>query len=116
MKCIFGPLANTTCDGCRRRGSRCISQEFSEEPSISIDKSRKIISGGESAEVLADQLVEHAPSDNTIPSGGRSMIPSHRDGSMDNDIPAHSQSNSEFAQFPTSDQYSTVCIQFLITM
>lgn len=29
MKCIFDPLA-TTCNGCLRRGSRCISQEFPE--------------------------------------------------------------------------------------
>ena len=94
----------------------CIGQEFSEEPSISIDKSHKIIGGGAGAEILTDQLVEQAPSDSTIPSGGKSKTPSHRDGSMDNDIPAHTQSNSGFAQFTTSDQYSTVCIRFFVTM
>jgi hypothetical protein len=31
MKCIFDPrISSTSCNGCRRRGSPCIGQEFSE--------------------------------------------------------------------------------------
>lgn len=30
MKCIFSPLDTTTCIGCRRRDSKCVSQEFPE--------------------------------------------------------------------------------------
>jgi Fungal Zn(2)-Cys(6) binuclear cluster domain len=39
MKCIFDPLTNatTTCNGCRRRGSQCVSQEFPEVVSFSVD-------------------------------------------------------------------------------
>lgn len=33
MKCRFNPrIASTSCDGCRQRGSPCISQEFPEDP------------------------------------------------------------------------------------
>ncbi|KAL4868838.1 hypothetical protein BDV12DRAFT_185569 [Aspergillus spectabilis] len=33
MKCRFDPrIVSTSCNGCRRRGSPCISQEFSEDP------------------------------------------------------------------------------------
>jgi hypothetical protein len=34
IKCIFDPrIASTSCNGCRRRGSQCISQEFVEDVS-----------------------------------------------------------------------------------
>ncbi|XXG95657.1 hypothetical protein Hte_001926 [Hypoxylon texense] len=36
MKCTFDPLsASTVCNGCRRRGSKCVSQEFPEDASPS---------------------------------------------------------------------------------
>ncbi|RYC55431.1 hypothetical protein CHU98_g10774 [Xylaria longipes] len=31
IRCVFGAASNTVCMGCRRRGSSCISQEFSED-------------------------------------------------------------------------------------
>ena len=39
MKCIFDPLTNVTtiCNGCRHRGSQCVSQEFPEVASFSTD-------------------------------------------------------------------------------
>lgn len=39
MRCIFDPPtdATTTCNGCRRRGSPCVSQEFPEVVSFSVD-------------------------------------------------------------------------------
>ncbi|OCK76859.1 hypothetical protein K432DRAFT_305428, partial [Lepidopterella palustris CBS 459.81] len=45
MKCIFGPLSNVTCNGCRRRGSQCVSQEFPEEVSFSMRKTHKMGDG-----------------------------------------------------------------------
>ena len=43
MKCVFDPLVNATaCNGCRRRGSPCVSQEFPEEVSLSVDKTYKM--------------------------------------------------------------------------
>ncbi|CZR66623.1 uncharacterized protein PAC_16524 [Phialocephala subalpina] len=46
MKCIFDPVTNaTTCNGCRRRGSQCVSQEFPEEVSLSKDKAHKVGDG-----------------------------------------------------------------------
>lgn len=28
MKCILNPLTDTICNGCRRRGLKCVSQEY----------------------------------------------------------------------------------------
>lgn len=36
MKCVFDPSEKTICNSCRRRGSRCISQELPEEISFSV--------------------------------------------------------------------------------
>ena len=44
MKCLFDPGAGATaCNGCRRRGSPCVSQEFPEPEDFSVaqDKTAK---------------------------------------------------------------------------
>ncbi|CAM1511837.1 Fc.00g093500.m01.CDS01 [Cosmosporella sp. VM-42] len=33
IRCTFAAPSNAICDGCRRRGSSCVSQEFPDEPS-----------------------------------------------------------------------------------
>lgn len=33
IRCTFAAPSNRVCDGCRRRGSSCVSQEFPDEPS-----------------------------------------------------------------------------------
>lgn len=38
MRCIYPPLEATTCNGCRRRGSQCISQEFPEGVAVAVSK------------------------------------------------------------------------------
>ncbi|KAF2679049.1 hypothetical protein K458DRAFT_375445 [Lentithecium fluviatile CBS 122367] len=45
MKCIFDPVNNAICNGCQRRGSQCVSQEFPEEISISMDNTHKMCDG-----------------------------------------------------------------------
>ncbi|KAK5988545.1 Dehydrocurvularin biosynthesis regulator [Cladobotryum mycophilum] len=46
MKCVFDPVTHaTTCNGCRRRGSPCISQEFPEDTSPSANESHKTRDG-----------------------------------------------------------------------
>lgn len=35
-RCIFAPLDKITCNGCRRRGLQCISQEFPESSAVSL--------------------------------------------------------------------------------
>jgi hypothetical protein len=39
MKCTLDPLTNKVCNGCQRRGSKCISQEHSKDTSLSIHTS-----------------------------------------------------------------------------
>lgn len=36
MRCIFIPPDVTTCSGCRRRGSQCVSQDFPEDGAVSL--------------------------------------------------------------------------------
>jgi hypothetical protein len=45
MRCIFD-TENTTCNGCRRRGSQCISQEFPEDVSLTSTDSTAYGYGG----------------------------------------------------------------------
>jgi hypothetical protein len=45
MKCVFSPITNATCIGCERRGSSCVSQEFSEDVSLAGDQARHLESG-----------------------------------------------------------------------
>ncbi|KAF2786820.1 hypothetical protein K505DRAFT_289023 [Melanomma pulvis-pyrius CBS 109.77] len=44
MRCIFNPPTNATCNGCRRRGSKCVSQEFPEDLSLSKEKTHNMAS------------------------------------------------------------------------
>ena len=41
MKCIIDPLTNAICNGCRRRGSKCVSQEFPDEISPAVEKPQR---------------------------------------------------------------------------
>ena len=66
MKCIFDPLANTAvCNGCRRRGGHCISQEFPEDVSLAahVDRAHRMGDG-----ISADRPL-HAGNDGSTSDG-----------------------------------------------
>ncbi len=82
VRCILDPLNDAiTCKGCRRRGSQCISQEFPEELSLSIDKTHKSADDNVRVESL------HAGSGGTT-NGGKIPTTLSEDGRRaDYDIP-----------------------------
>ncbi len=82
MRCVPDPLTDaTTCKGCRRRGSQCISQEFPEELSLSTDKTHKKGDG----DVRVRNL--HAGSDATTYDGKTPTTPGEDGRSADHGIP-----------------------------
>lgn len=82
IKCIFDPPTNatTTCNGCRRRGSQCVSQEFPEVVSFSVDNTittPSTISGGEGVVRVESR---YAGRDSTPSNGRTPTTPPSEDG------------------------------------
>ncbi|KAI0886563.1 uncharacterized protein GGS22DRAFT_115181 [Annulohypoxylon maeteangense] len=59
IRCTFAAPTDTTCDGCKSRQTRCISQEFPEE----IASTRKSINRLNRIESLVEQLVQRDSAD-----------------------------------------------------
>ncbi|KIY01401.1 uncharacterized protein Z520_02953 [Fonsecaea multimorphosa CBS 102226] len=54
MKCVFQPaVSSTVCSGCRRRGSRCLSQEFPEDSEIDMNMVARLIGAADGAETVS---------------------------------------------------------------
>jgi hypothetical protein len=54
VRCIFAATTNTICENCRRRGTACNSQEYSDEPMLSAGSHQVGTRLGR-----VEQLVEH---------------------------------------------------------
>lgn len=82
MKCIFDPLTNatTTCNGCRRRGSQCVSQEFPEVVSFSLDNTLTSPSPIFGDDGVLRVETRYAGRDNTPSDGRTSTTPPSQDG------------------------------------
>lgn len=82
MKCIFDPLTNatTTCNGCRRRGSQCVSQEFPEVVSFSMDNTLTTPSPIFGGERVARAETRYAGRDSTPSDGRTPTTPPSEDG------------------------------------
>ncbi|KAL9129510.1 MAG: hypothetical protein Q9175_007279 [Cornicularia normoerica] len=82
IRCILDPRTDaTTCKGCRRRGSQCVSQEFPEELSLAMDKTHKRGDGDIRERTL------HAGSDGTTYDGKTPTTPSEDGRRADHGIP-----------------------------
>ncbi|KAJ5675969.1 hypothetical protein N7462_008866 [Penicillium macrosclerotiorum] len=57
MKCIFNQPTDTICIRCRRRGVNCVSQEYPEEITSSLDRSLQMGDRMEKVERLIEQLL-----------------------------------------------------------
>ena len=84
MKCIFDPLNNATsiCNGCRRRGSHCVSQDFPDVVSFSTDNTLTTslpIFGGE---VVMRGESQHAGRDSTLSDETTPLTPLSGDGTL----------------------------------
>jgi Fungal Zn(2)-Cys(6) binuclear cluster domain len=55
MKCIFAQPSDSTCARCYRRGVKCVSQEYPEEITVSLDRSLQIAD----RMIRVEHLVEH---------------------------------------------------------
>lgn len=76
MKCMYGSHAAAACVGCQRRGIKCVSQEFPEEISTPLDKSRQMSDRMLRVEALVEQLVRKVGSDG-ITAGEGTTVSSH---------------------------------------
>lgn len=95
MKCIFENPTNTICKGCRRRGSRCISQEFPEDVSLTL---HTIDDSTVRVESQIDRLAERAGSNSTTPYGRTPSSPVEDDRRTDHGIPTPMSMNSGHPQ------------------
>ncbi|KAK1760425.1 hypothetical protein QBC47DRAFT_4963 [Echria macrotheca] len=58
VRCTFASDADQVCDGCRRRGTKCVGQEFPEEASGPAERSRQMGDRIVRVEGLVEQLVK----------------------------------------------------------
>ncbi|GLA16332.1 hypothetical protein AnigIFM62618_002904 [Aspergillus niger] len=104
VRCIFSPSTGTICDNCRRRGSRCISQELPDSPIFTSNDS--VDARLDRVERFLAQLVSPGATQ-AVSSEDHSETPP-TSGTLDN----HTESNQEEHPLPvnsiTTGQY--VCI------
>ena len=65
IRCTYTSAANAVCDGCIRRGTSCVSQEFPDEPAPS-GAGRQMGDRLGRMEALVDQLVRKAGADSGL--------------------------------------------------
>lgn len=111
MKCIFNPPTNATCNGCRRRGSKCVSQEFPENVSLSMEKTHKMGDGVVRVETMVDQFVMHTGSDGTTSDGRTPTTPSEEGERTEHAILTPASITSEPSRFLAFYKYSKVRIR-----
>ncbi|KAI5861395.1 hypothetical protein GGS23DRAFT_598549 [Durotheca rogersii] len=95
MKCIFNAVTDAACNGCLRRGSECVSQEFPEGTSLALNgtsKMRRRLAGVETR--INNQLTPHADVYGAdYPR--RTPTPSDEDGGLvDDGVPAPTEASS----------------------
>jgi hypothetical protein len=94
MRCIFDPLANVNiCNGCKRRGSPCVSQEYPEEVSTDVGKGYNKAGGIMRVETL------YAGDGSARYDEGISATPSEDGRRGDNGIPTPVSTISESSQY-----------------
>ncbi|KAH7155842.1 hypothetical protein B0J13DRAFT_234812 [Dactylonectria estremocensis] len=90
-RCTFAAGEDDVCQGCRRRGTACLSQEFPDRPSTP-GSNRHIVDRLDQVEALVGQLVKAASNETDGPPTRRSPVPDTADASLPRRV---SSSNSE---------------------
>ena len=75
-KCTYATPEDTICDGCFRRGTKCISQDLPEQPLGSVDRKRQMGNRMVRVEALIEKLVKNT--------GTGSLISGVNGGALDN--------------------------------
>jgi Fungal Zn(2)-Cys(6) binuclear cluster domain len=72
LKCLFenGLPTDSICTGCRRRGTKCVSQELPEEVSAPVDKARQLRERVVRVEAQLEQLIKKGGNDGPTSEGG----------------------------------------------
>jgi hypothetical protein len=99
MKCVFDPLSNIICNPCRRRGSRCVSQEMPEDVWVS-----KYRIGHEPNTHIGRGI-------NYTDEARTPLTPSEDHRRMSSGIPTPASTISENSRYLAFHQSSKVCFQ-----
>lgn len=91
MKCIFSLITSAACNGCRRRGSKCVRQEFPDEAALPMDKTTH------DAGILVDQWIQHASNDTITSATRKTSMPSDDGRKTDYSILTPASMNSKFS-------------------
>ena len=104
MKCVFESTTNgATCNGCRRRGSQCISQEFPEKVSLPVEKTYETHEGDERVDLL------HADGDGIIWNVRTSTMPVESSRMAEDGLVASVSMTPGPSRHPAFDELSKVC-------
>ncbi|KAK0720100.1 hypothetical protein B0H67DRAFT_176248 [Lasiosphaeris hirsuta] len=76
IRCTFHSELDAVCIGCRRRGTKCVSQEFPEEASEPADKGRQMGDRIVRVEALVEQLVKK------VATNSKTAEPTSTDGNI----------------------------------
>jgi hypothetical protein len=76
IRCTFAAPIDAICDGCKRRGTTCVSQEFPDEPAAA-GSNRPVGDRLGRMEALVEQLVKKASID-TVPNDLPDLLPQNR--------------------------------------
>lgn len=113
MKCIFESPSNSICNGCQQRGCKCISQEFPEEVSRSLDRSHDKRNRAMRLATVDKRLGRDASTDNSV-DHGRTLITRLEDKEVTNpEILTPVSTRTESPQYLSFYESSRVSIQRL---
>jgi hypothetical protein len=107
LRCLFehGEPTNAICIGCRRRGTKCVSQEFPEEVSAPVDKARQMRDRVVRVEDQLEELIKRVGKDGQAVSEGPSSGETPNSG-----ILYPTSTDSESSRLLVSRQTSEVCL------
>lgn len=118
IRCTFTSHRDTVCIGCRRRSTKCVSQEFPEEASAPADRSRYMGDRIVRVEALVEQLVKTVgtgagPAPETLPGNNEDLasvvgIPTPA-ASSDSGLSSHNLLLHELTEVCAVDRWSILC-------
>ena len=104
MRCIFDPEPSGICNGCRRRGSQCVSQEFPEEVLHAVDQTHETAESVNRIEPL------HAGSEGTAHTDRADATSNEDTGKANHGIPTPSSRDAESPRHLAFYKVLQVCL------
>ena len=114
IRCTFTSHRDTVCIGCRRRSTKCVSQEFPEEASAPADRSRYMSDRIVRVEALVEQLVKTVgtgvgQTSETLPGNTEDLAPAAGiptpSASSDSSLSSHNLSLHELREVLVSNPF-----------